>query len=357
MIPYKKRNFCSGPAHLPKQVLEQAVEGIKELENTGLSVLEIYHRDKRYLNLLQEAQELVKELGGLKNNQKVLFLHGGAKHMFDMVPANLLSQDSYAAYIDTGRWAEMAAQNASIYGGIKTIASSKHDAYRYIPKTLDVSQEAAYLHLTSNNTVVGTQFQSIPKVEVPLVADMSSDIFSCTRGFSQFDLAYASAQKNIGIAGMTLVILNEELNFPVRKLGRMMDLRQHLKAHSNLNTPPVFAIYVCLLMLRWIKSIGLEKLEQINRQKADLFYDELDRNALFQAYANTGSRSKMNATFFCNRPEDEQRFLKVCEEAGVEQIKGHRSLGGLRIALYNAIPLHWVEDLVDLMKSFEQRYG
>lgn len=357
MVPYKKRNFCSGPAHLPEEVIAQAQEAIQQLPKAGLSVLEIYHRDKRYLDLLEEVQALVRELGKLKDNQKVLFLHGGAKHMFDMVPANLLRKDAEAAYIDTGRWSAMAMEEASIYGKAIAIASSRANAYKSIPSIPNLEPDYAYLHITTNNTIMGTQFQTIPEVDVPVVADMSSDIFSCTRGFDKVDIAYASAQKNIGIAGMTMVIINEDLDFPVRSLGRMMDLRQNIEAQSNLNTPPVFAIYVCLLMLRWIQSKGLKQLEKANQKKAERFYQELDRNPLFEGYADPASRSRMNATFFCTRPEDEARFIEVCAEAGVEQIRGHRALGGLRIAMYNAIPSNWVDDMIDIMQFFEKRYG
>jgi phosphoserine aminotransferase len=355
----KIRNFCSGPAHLPDTVIEQAVEGLNSFQNSGLSILEIYHRDKRYLELLEEGKSLLNELCELRNEYHILFLSGGATSLFGSIPANLLMPHASAAFINTGRWAAMAAEEASLYGLTEEWGSSKADNYTYIPPLkVPASSKATYLHITTNNTVVGTQYSSIPKVNLPLVADMSSDILSCPRDYHQFDIAYAGAQKNLGTAGVCLVLIKKTLaGYPVRDLPRMLDLKKHVEAESNLNTPPVFPIYICVLMLRWIKQQGLESLFKTNGDKADTLYKEIDRNPLFSGHAQEDSRSQMNVTFRGVSDELEGEFLSVCDKHGFRQIKGHRSIGGLRVALYNAIPLEWVQDLTELMKHFEKEKG
>ena len=355
-------NFNAGPSILPKEVFKQASEAILNYNNTGLSILEIGHRTPLFEAVMDEARALVKELMELDEDQEVLFLHGGASTQFFQVPMNLLDEKKTAAFTDTGVWGAKAIKEAKLFGGVDVVCSSKGKAYTYLPKEFAVSKHAAYLHLTTNNTIYGTQWQDLDvfyKKEVPLVADMSSDILSLKRDFKRFDLIYAGAQKNIGAAGVNLVVLHQKaLGKVSRSIPTMLDYRQHIEAGSMLNTPPVFAVYVCLLTLRWLKSMGgVEAIEKENNRKAELLYSTIDAIPLFKGTVAKEDRSKMNACFVMENAELEKEFLELSKSENMVGIKGHRSVGGFRISMYNALPYESVVALTDLMKHFAQKKG
>ena len=358
----RKHNFNAGPSILPREVFEEASRAILDFNNTGLSILEIGHRTKIFQAVLDETVALVKELMRLDEHHDVLFLHGGASTQFFQVPMNLLAEDATAAYTDTGIWAAKALKEAKLYGKVDVVCSSKAENYTYLPKQFDVQPGTAYLHLTSNNTVYGTQWQDFSLFYdkgVPLVADMSSDILSREADFNRFHLIYAGAQKNIGAAGVNLVVVNKEiLGKANRALPTMMDYRNHIEAGSMLNTPPVFPIYVCLLTLRWLKKMGgVAAIEKENNRKAKLFYDTLDSLPLFRGTVAKEDRSRMNACFVATDEAVEKEFLALCEKEGVVGAKGHRTVGGFRISLYNALPYESVVALTDMMKQFTQTKG
>jgi phosphoserine aminotransferase len=296
----------------------------------------------------------------LHPDQEVLFLHGGASTQFMQVPMNLLPSNKKAAYTDTGIWSAKAIKEANLYGTVEIAGSSKEDGYRAIPRTLEIDPEAQYLHLTTNETVHGVQWQQIPMgLDLPLVADMSSDILSRSLPFDRFGLIYAGAQKNMGPAGVNLVIVNKNLLGKAdRRIPTMMDYREHIREESMLNTPPVFAVYVVLLTLRWVKEQGgIIEMEKRSIEKAKLFYDTLDALPMFNGPVATADRSHMNAVFTMNDPTLESAFLKTCEAAGMIGIKGHRSVGGFRVSMYNALPLESVKALTSLMTDFAQQNG
>ncbi len=350
-------NFKAGPAALPQTVYEQASKAILNYEGTGLSILEIGHRTNLFQEIIDEAKGLLKELMGLDNAHEVLFLHGGASTQFFQVPMKLLNDKATAAYIDTGIWSSKAIKEATLYGNVEVVASSKDKQYSYIPKQFNIPQQTSFLHFTTNNTVEGTQWHTMPTNKgVPLVADMSSDILSRQLDFNQFDLIYAAAQKNIGAAGVTMVVVNKNILGKVsRPIPTLLDYKQHIAAGSVLNTPPVFAIYTCLLNLRWLKEQeGIASIEKINHQKATLLYNTLDALPLFKTIVNKEDRSKMNICFFIENPTIEKQFVDVCTKENIVGIEGHRSIGGFRVSLYNAIPLSAVEVLVEVMKNFAQ---
>lgn len=352
-------NFGAGPSILPKEVFEEASQGLLNFNNTGLSILEIGHRTRHFGAVIEEAIALLKELMQLDADHEVLFLHGGASTQFFQVPMNLLDDLAIASYTDTGIWAHKAVKEAALFGRIEIACSSKSDEYRNLPKTLSVDPESRYLHLTSNNTVYGTQwhdFTPFYNAGVPLVADMSSDILSRQLDFNRFDLIYAGAQKNIGAAGTNILIVNPRcLGKVERQLPTMLDYRNHIEADSLLNTPPVFAIYVCLLTLRWLKKIGgVAEAERRAAEKARLFYDTLDSLPIFRGTVAREDRSRMNAVFTIEDPSLENAFIAACEKEGMVGIKGHRTTGGFRVSMYNALPLESVEALTGLMKYFAQ---
>ena len=352
-------NFGAGPSILPKTVFEEASRAIIDFNHTGLSILEIGHRTKIFAAVIEEAIHTLKELMQLDSDHEVLFLHGGASTQFFQVPMNLLDEKSTAAYTDTGIWGAKAIKEAKLFGNVDVVCSSRDASYKFLPKNFGVDPSVAYLHLTSNNTVYGTQwhdFQLFYEKQVPLVADMSSDILSRQLDYNRFDLIYAGAQKNIGAAGVNVVIVNKKcLGKVSRALPTMMDYRNHLEAGSLLNTPPVFAVYVCMLTLRWLKSIGgVSEAEKINNQKAKLFYDTLDSIPLFSGTVAKEDRSKMNAVFTINDSSAEKEFLTLCEKEGMIGVKGHRTTGGFRISMYNALPYESVKAITDLMKYFAQ---
>ena len=350
----KKHNFSAGPSILAPEVFQKASEALLDFEGTGLSVIEISHRSPEFVRVIERARALVLEIAGLDDSYTTLFLQGGASMQFLMVPYNLL--ETKAAYIDTGTWANKAEKEAALFGNAEVIASSKADGYKYIPKNVTVPTDIDYLHITTNNTIYGTEYHSLPQTSVPLVADMSSDIFSRPLDYKQFSLIYAGSQKNLGASGSTLVIVKKDLLGKVsRKLPSMMDYQLHIKNDSMFNTPSTFAVYVNLLVLEWIQAQGgLQALGKRNRAKADLLYGEIDRNPLVVGYANKEDRSLMNVVFNLTDESTKERFDALCKEANISGIKGHRSVGGYRASIYNALPLESVQVLVDVLKEFER---
>ena len=347
-------NFNSGPSVLPKEVFEQASRAILDFDGTGLSILEIGHRTPLFQGVLDEALATGRELMQLDKEHEVIFLHGGASTQFFQVPMNLLNEDETAAYLDCGTWGTKAIKEAKLFGKVDVVASSKDRNYTYIPKGFAIPAGAKYFHYTTNNTIEGTQMHSIPETDVPLIADMSSDILSRVMDFNRHDLIYAGAQKNMGAAGVNMVVLKKDLLGKVsRKLPSMMDYRQHIEAGSVLNTPPVFAIYVCMLTLRWLKEQGgVAAIEKLNDQKAALLYDTLDSLPIFRPTVAKEDRSKMNVVFVMDDKELEKEFLAACTDNGMVGIQGHRTAGGFRASLYNALPLESVKVLTELMKEF-----
>lgn len=350
-------NFGAGPSILPREVFEQASKSILNFNDTGLSILEIGHRTPLFQDVMDEALATVRELMNLDSDHEVLFLHGGASTQFFQIPMNLLNDQQTAAYLDGGVWGKKAIKEAKLFGQVDVVASSKDRNYTYIPKNYTIPATAAYFHYTTNNTIEGTQMHAIPETTVPLVADMSSDILSRTMDFNRFALIYAGAQKNIGAAGVNMVIIRKNILGKVsRPLPSMMDYREHIAAGSMLNTPPVFAIYVCLLTLRWLKAQGgVPAIEAINDRKAALLYGTLDRLPIFRPTVAKEDRSKMNAVFVMDDPALEQEFLALCKANGMVGIKGHRSVGGFRVSMYNAMSLEGVEAFTELMTDFAQK--
>ena len=348
-------NFNGGPSVLPKIVFEQSSQAVLNYNNTGLSILEMGHRTKDFESIMEEARSLVKELMQLDDDHEVLFLHGGASTQFMQVPMNLLNEKETAAYADTGVWSSKALKEAKLFGNVDVVCSSKEANYNFIPKDFAVPNDAKYFHLTTNNTIYGTQWQNIPDVSMPLVADMCSDIFSRQRDFNFFGLIYAGAQKNMGPAGVNLVVVNKNILGKVkRSLPTIMDYRNHIKEGSMLNTPPVFAIYVSLLTLRWLKDNGgIDAIEKINNKKAAMLYNEIDNSNLFKSTVVKEDRSKMNACFVMNDKSLEKKFLEFAEQHDIYGINGHRSVGGFRASIYNALPVSSVEYLIDVMHEFE----
>jgi len=355
----KKHNFSAGPAILPQSVLEEAAEAVKDFKGVGLSILEMSHRSAEFTAVMEEAQQLVKQLFQLPDNYKVLFLTGGASSQFYMVPMNFLGQNESASYVNTGTWSTKAIKEVSNFGGVNEIASSKDKGFSYYPKGYEIPADSAYLHLTSNNTIFGTQIKQYPDTNVPIVCDMSSDIFSQPIDYKNFSLIYAGAQKNLGPAGTTLVIVNEDkLGKVERNIPTMLDYRTHIAKGSMFNTPPAYPIYVCMLTLRWIVAQGgLEAMKAQNEAKAALLYNEIDSNPMFEGIAATEDRSLMNVTFVLKNKDLDAAFLEACTQANISGIKGHRSVGGFRASIYNAMPKSSVQVLVDLMKEFTKTHG
>lgn len=353
-------NFNAGPSILPREVFEQASQAIMNFNNTGLSILEIGHRTELFESVMTEAISLVKELMQLDNDKEVLFLHGGATTQFMQVPMNLLNENATAAYTETGTWAGKAIKEAALFGKVSIAGSSKANNYTSIPKNLSIDPKAVYLHITTNETIAGTQWKNIPyDCGTSIVADMSSDILSRTLLFNKFDLIYAGAQKNMGAAGVNLVVVNKNILGNVsRTIPTILDYRNHIKEGSMLNTPPVFAVYVAMLTLRWLKNKGgVAAIEKVNNQKASLLYDTLDSIPLFKGTVAKEDRSTMNAVFITENASLEKEFLESCKKENMIGIKGHRSVGGFRISLYNALPLESVIAFTDLMKDFANRKG
>ena len=353
-------NFNAGPSVLPREVFEEASKAILNFNDTGLSILEIGHRTSLFQPVMDEARSLVKELMQLGEKHEVLFLHGGATTQFMQVPMNLLNENDIASYTETGTWAGKAIKEAKLYGHVEIAGSTKTDNYCSIPDELSVSPTAAYLHITTNETIAGTQWQAIPyDCGVPLVADMSSDILSRQLDFNRFDLIYAGAQKNMGAAGVNLVVVNKEILGKVdRTIPTILDYRNHISEGSMLNTPPVFAVYVVLLTLRWLKAKGgVAAIEKLNDEKATLFYNTLDSLPVFRGPVAKQDRSRMNAVFVMENPALENEFMELCKKENMIGIKGHRSVGGFRVSMYNALTIDSVKALTDLMKDFATKKG
>ncbi|WP_286898453.1 MULTISPECIES: 3-phosphoserine/phosphohydroxythreonine transaminase [Sphingobacterium] len=353
-----KHNFGAGPCILPKEVFQQASEAVIDFNNTGLSILEISHRSKEFEAVIDEATQLVRELLAVPQGYSILFLQGGASLQFAMVPLNLLTEGGKAAYLDTGVWATKALKEAKKFGTVDVVASSIDKNYSYIPKGYAIPTDAAYFHYTANNTIYGTEVFDKPETALPVVVDMSSDIFSREINVADYDLIYAGAQKNMGPAGVTLVIVKDDiLGKSGRILPSMLDYQLHINGGSMYNTPPVYSIFVSMLNLRWLKAKGgVSVLEQENIIKARALYDEIDRNPLFKGTAAVEDRSRMNVTFVMDTPELEAEFLALAKERNLIGIKGHRSVGGFRASIYNALPLSSVNALIDAMKEFEDTH-
>jgi len=351
-----KHNFGAGPCILPQEVFKQASEAVLNFNNTGLSILEISHRSKEFIAVCEEAVQLVRELMNVPEGYSVLFLQGGASLQFLMTAINLLPEGGKAAYLETGVWAKKAIKEAKNFGEVEIVASSKDANFNFIPKGYTVPEDAAYFHVTSNNTIYGTEMFEFPKTGVPLVCDMSSDIMSREINVADFGLIYAGAQKNIGPAGATVVIVkNELLGKTGRTIPSMLDYQIHIDVESMFNTPPVFSIYVAMLNLRWLKAKGgVSAIEKENTAKAETLYAEIDRNSFFKGTAAKEDRSRMNVTFVMENPELEKEFLKLAEAKGCIGIKGHRSVGGFRASIYNALSIESINALVEAMQEFEQ---
>ncbi|QMU65607.1 MAG: 3-phosphoserine/phosphohydroxythreonine transaminase [Flavobacteriaceae bacterium] len=351
----KKHNFSAGPCMLPDEVLKKAAEAIVDFNGEGLSLIEISHRSKAFIDVIEKARALVIELLGLENKgYQVLFLQGGASTQFLMVAYNLLNEK--AAYLNTGTWSSKSIKEAKLFGRLVEVASSKDKYYTYIPKGYKIPTDADYFHCTSNNTIFGTQIKEFPQTSIPLICDMSSDIFSRKLDFSAFDLIYAGAQKNMGPAGTTVVIIKEGILEKVdRTIPSMLDYRVHIEKNSMFNTPPVFSVYTSMLTLEWLKNLGgIPFIEKVNEKKADLLYSEIDRNSLFNGAATIEDRSFMNATFILTDENVKDTFEQMLKEAGINGLNAHRSVGGYRASMYNALPLYSVQVLVDVMQELER---
>ncbi|MGB3607651.1 MAG: 3-phosphoserine/phosphohydroxythreonine transaminase [Psychroserpens sp.] len=351
----KRHNFSAGPCILPGSVLQKASEAIINFDN-GLSLLEISHRSKPFVDVMEKARALSLELLGLEGKgYKALFLQGGASLQFLMVALNML--EKRAGYLNTGTWSDKAIKEARIYAEVDELASSKEANFNYIPKDYKISADLDYFHCTSNNTIFGTQMKAFPNSPVPMICDMSSDIFSRQIDFSKFDIIYAGAQKNMGPAGTTLVVVKEEVLGKVsRQIPAMMDYATHISKGSMFNTPPVFAVYTSMLTLEWLKDLGgISVIEKENDKKAQLIYSEIDLNPLFDGFAAKADRSTMNATFTLNNGDLKETFETMIKEAGINGVNGHRSVGGYRASMYNALSLESVGVLVDVMSELERK--
>tara|TARA_B100000927_G_scaffold243097_1_gene204998 strand:- start:402 stop:1469 length:1068 start_codon:yes stop_codon:yes gene_type:complete len=349
----KVHNFSAGPSILPEKVFEQASSSISNFNSKGLSILEISHRSKDFVDVLEEARSLALEIASLdKNEYSCLFLQGGASMQFLMTAYNFLNEN--AGYINTGSWSTKAIKEAKLFGNVTEIASSSDKNFNYIPKEININDTYDYIHITSNNTIFGTQFNTFPNTNSPLIVDMSSDIFSREIDYSQFDLIYAGAQKNLGPAGATMVLIKNSLLEKVKRdVPSMLSYKIHIDKDSSFNTPPVFPIYCILLNLRLIKQEGLDNISVKNKIKANLIYDEIDRNKCFLGFSEVSDRSQMNATFNMNEGFDMELFNKICSNNNISGINGHRSVGGYRASIYNALPIESLNVLVDSMKEFE----
>jgi phosphoserine aminotransferase len=347
-------NFNAGPSILPKEVFQQAAAAVLDYNNSGLSILELGHRTASFEAVMTEARALVRELMQLDDQHEVLFLHGGASTQFMQVPMNLLDEKETAAYADTGVWGIKAIKEAKFFGKVEVVCSGKESNYTIIPKDFAVPNDAVYFHITTNNTIYGSQWQKIPYTSIPLVADMSSDIFSRVIDFNAFDLIYAGAQKNMGPAGVNLVVVKKNILGKIKRaIPTIMDYRNHISEGSMLNTPPVFAVFVCMLTLRWLKAQGgVAAIEKLNAAKAALLYAAIDENHCFRGTVCKEDRSKMNVCFVMNNPSHEAAFLRLTKEKNIVGIEGHRLVGGFRASLYNALPIGSVKVLVDAMKEF-----
>lgn len=352
----KKHNFSAGPCILPQDVFKEASQAILDFNDSGLSILEISHRSKDFVDVMDEARNLALELLGLEGKgYKALFLQGGASMQFLMVAYNILQ--TKAGYINTGTWSDKAIKEAKLFGEVIEVASSKEANFNYIPKGFTIPKGLDYLHLTTNNTIFGTQIKDFPDVDCPLICDMSSDIFSREIDFGKFDLIYAGAQKNMGPAGATLVVVREDILGKVtREIPSMLSYQTHISKGSMFNTPPVYAVYISMLTMRWLKKQGgVKAIEEINDRKATLLYSEIELNPLFKGFAAKEDRSAMNATFSLTDGDLKETFDAMWKEAGINGLNGHRSVGGYRASMYNALSMDSVGVLVDVMSELERK--
>jgi phosphoserine aminotransferase len=355
----KVHNYSAGPCILPREVFEKAAEAVLDLDGSGLSILEISHRSKAFEEVMAKAQSLVKELLGAPDHYQVVFLGGGASMGFHLVPQNYMRVGGKAAYVNTGEWASRAIKEAKLVGDTVVVASSEDKNFSYIPKGFTIPDDADYFHFTSNNTIFGTQFKAFPKSRVPVICDMSSDILSRPVSVADFALIYAGAQKNMGPAGATMYLFDPERTGNTgRKLSPMMDLRNHGSKGSMYNTPPVYAVYVSMLNMQWLKDNGgVAAAEQRNTAKAELLYGAIDRLPLFKGTTAVEDRSPMNVTFVLTDPTLEPAFDALWKEAGISGLRGHRSVGGYRASMYNALPIESVRVLVEVMEHFATKHG
>lgn len=350
----KKHNFSAGPSILPQEVFQKAAQAVLEFEGMGLSILEISHRSKEFVAVMEEARAVVKRLMNLDDSYEVLYLGGGASLQFLMAPMNLMKlENGKAGYLDTGTWAANAIKEAKKLGSVEILGSSKDSNYQFIPKDYEISEELDYFHCTSNNTIYGTQMKSFPKSSVPMVCDMSSDIFSRVIDFSQFDLIYAGAQKNMGPAGVALVVVKKDiLGKTGRDIPSYLDYVLHIQKESMFNTPPVFNVYTSLLTLQYLENNGgIKAAEKRNEKKAELLYGEIEKNENFKPLANPEDRSLMNVTFDLVDSSRKETFDSLLKEANINGLGGHRSIGGYRASLYNALSLESVEALVQVLRA------
>lgn len=352
----KKHNFSAGPSILPQSVMQKAADAVLNFNDSNLSILEISHRSNGFVEVMETARNLALEHLGLQHKgYQALFLQGGASLQFLMTAYNLL--ETKAAYLNTGTWSDKAIKEAKFLGEVTEVATSKSENFNFIPKSYEVPQDADYFHCTSNNTIFGTQMKNFPQTTVPMVCDMSSDIFSRQLDFSKFSLIYAGAQKNMGPAGTTLVVVKEDVLGKVsRAIPSMLNYKEHIEKESMYNTPPVFSVYVSMLTLQWLKKLGgISAIEKINDKKAEILYTEIDRNLLFKGFVEKKEdRSTMNATFNLINDELKATFDDHLKQAGISGLNGHRSVGGYRASMYNALPIKSVQVLIDVMQSLEK---
>ncbi len=356
MEKQKIYNFSAGPAVLPEVVLKEAAEAVVNYDNHSMSILEMSHRSAPIVDMITETRQLIHQFLNVPDNYRILFLQGGASLQFSMIPMNILTDDVTADYTDTGAWSAKAIKEARIYGKVNVVCSSKETVYNHIPKDFEQSSDQVYLHITTNNTIYGTQWFEFPDANGFLVSDMSSDIFSRPIDVSKFGIIYAGAQKNMGPAGVTIVILREDL---IGKSGRdlpaMLDFAIHSEKDSMFNTPPVFAIYVVNRTLHWLNHLGgIEEIFEQNKAKAKLLYGEIERNPIFKSPVAKEDRSLMNVPFIFANGGDEKDFLNYCAKRGLVTLKGHRSVGGFRASIYNAMPKEGVKNLVDAIQNYSQ---
>jgi len=353
----KKHNFFAGPSILSQHTIKSTAEAVLNFENTGLSILEVSHREKEFVAVMENARSLVKELLDVPQGYQVLFLGGGASLQFCMAPFNFLEKK--AAYTETGTWAANAIKEARYFGEVEVVGSSKDKNFSYIPKGYTIPEDVDYFHYTSNNTIFGTQVHQDPDVNCRMICDMSSDIFSRPVDVSKYDLIYGGAQKNLAPAGATIIIVKEDaLGRVTRPIPTMLDYRTHIKCESMFNTPPVLPVYSAMKTLEWYKELGgIKVMQKMNEEKAGLLYDEIDRNRLFRGTAALEDRSLMNICFVMNDEykELEAEFGKFAKDRGMMGLKGHRSVGGFRASTYNALPIESVKALIDTMQEFERK--
>ena len=350
----KKHNFSAGPSILSNEVFDKASKSILNFDGISLSILEISHRSKEFVNVMRDARKMALHLLDLDEDEYAsLFLQGGASLQFLMIAYNFLENKS--GYVDTGSWSTKAMKEAKLFGDVIEIASSKEKNFNYIPKDYKISDDLDYAHITTNNTIYGTQFHQIPESPCPLFSDMSSDIFSRNLNFKEFDLIYAGAQKNIGPAGATLVVIKKEILEKIcRAVPSMLNYQIHFDKDSMFNTPPVFSVYACMLSLKWLeKKGGIDAVESLNRKKSEILYNEIDNDDVFNGFANVDDRSIMNVTFNLNDEKNKVVFDKMLIENNISGLNGHRSVGGYRASIYNAMDIASVEILIDTIKKFK----